>query len=239
MRIKMLLILVAGAFLIQGCAKPATSTARYTPPTIKEVKNEVQVEEDFEIVWDRLVKNLSESFYVINNIEKASRLINVSFFTESPNDFADCGHSYRTFNQGPENKTYKYNSAQSCFIKVALPPVQQGFHQYPVVANIQRETGLEGRINIYVAPNQNGGTDVSVNTRYVFNLKTEGYTSIYNQYNQVVRKDNIPANSDTCSFNTNKPGKTDIGSEGKKAILTCVSRGKLEEEILSFAKLQQ
>ena len=69
----LILILILG-----GCA---TSSINYTPPEITKIDNQVTIDEDFEIVWDRLVKNLASDFFVINNIEKSSRIINVSFST--------------------------------------------------------------------------------------------------------------------------------------------------------------
>lgn len=221
--------------VLNGCAKPAHSTFNYHKPDNIKADNEVHIDEEFEIVWDRLVKNLSESFYVINNIEKASRLINVSFSTDNPLEYADCGSSSRTFQHGAERKKYYYNVAESCNYKAAGNPYMVGFHSYPVIFYVHRETDLEGRINIYVAPHQGGGTDVSVNTRYIMTSKVDGYGTVTNQYNQVIRREDVPPSSQDCSFNTNKQGKAVWGDADQSETVYCSAKGTLEGEILSFA----
>jgi hypothetical protein len=80
--------------LISGCATKQVA-ARYVPGPQTTVQNEVIVREPFSKVWDTLVRELAKSFFVINNIEKESRIINVSFFTQTPQDYADCGRTYR------------------------------------------------------------------------------------------------------------------------------------------------
>ena len=55
---------LAALFLVGGCA---TSSYIYTPPTsLSTPENEVVLNEPFEVVWDRMVKNLSADFFVIN-----------------------------------------------------------------------------------------------------------------------------------------------------------------------------
>jgi hypothetical protein len=60
-------LLLCFALLLSGCA---TSSLSYNKPYEEIIENSVVVNEKFEIVWDRLVKNLSSDFFVINNIEK-------------------------------------------------------------------------------------------------------------------------------------------------------------------------
>jgi hypothetical protein len=70
-----------------------------------------------DIVWDRLVAQLSRGFYVINNIDKVSRLINVSFYSDSPDEYIDCGTTTRTYTRGSESHTYSYPLAESSSFK--------------------------------------------------------------------------------------------------------------------------
>src|SRR3546814_8710634 len=65
-------------------------------PTQPSLTNSRTVNAGFEETWDRLVRNLSSEFFVINNIEKASRIINVSFQTDAPERYVDCGVTHRT-----------------------------------------------------------------------------------------------------------------------------------------------
>src|SRR5438552_15950444 len=81
-------ILVAVA---SACATAGTQTYNLAPAQSQHVTNEVTVTGASDIVWDRLVAQLSRGFYVINNIDKASRLINVSFYSDSPDDYIEIG----------------------------------------------------------------------------------------------------------------------------------------------------
>ena len=62
-------ILVAVA---SACATAGTQTYNLAPAQSQHVTNEVTVTGASDIVWDRLVAQLSRGFYVINNIDKAS-----------------------------------------------------------------------------------------------------------------------------------------------------------------------
>ena len=73
---------VIAVLLTSGCV---ATVPKYSPPLMSGTPtNEVVLPENFEVVWKRLVKNLSADFFVINNIEKASRLINISFSANQP-----------------------------------------------------------------------------------------------------------------------------------------------------------
>ena len=58
--------------LLLGCATAGKNTFKFAEPTAYNLENSIFVNEPFEAVWSRLVARLSESFFVINNIEKDS-----------------------------------------------------------------------------------------------------------------------------------------------------------------------
>ena len=118
---------------------------------VKPIQNEAVINKPFSQVWDELVKGLAKSFYVINNIEKASRLINVSFSTESPQSYVNCGKSIRTYERDNERANYEYEIAASSTYKLAAGRVGQ-YGQYIGTLHVHRSTSLEGRVNVYVAP---------------------------------------------------------------------------------------
>jgi hypothetical protein len=74
---RVLLVFLLGATF--GCVTPGSSSFFYNPPERPKPPNEITVEEPFNVVSDRLVARIARSFFVINNIEKESRLINLSF----------------------------------------------------------------------------------------------------------------------------------------------------------------
>ena len=211
---------------LYGCATPATSTFDYQDKAAVRVENEITVDKPFEDVWSGLVRQLAKGFFVINNIEKESRLINVSFSTTSPEDYIDCGRTLRTFTKGKENIEYDYEVAADSSYKYGAGTSADGV--FTLVGYVDRDTSLEGRINIYIAPNDQI-TEVTVNTRYILTLSTRGQITSENIYGQAVQSQVLPNSSDTISFNTNQPNKSQEG-------ISCFSKGLLETEILEMAK---
>jgi len=189
--------------ILSGCA---TSNAIYTPPERVEVNNTMLVPQDFDTVWDRLVRQLSSDFFVINNIDKGSRLINISFSTQTPSRYVDCGNTERTFSNVRGTQNYNYKSADSSsFIST---------NNMGQATNFTRRTKLEGRSNIYVAPEGNSSTQVVVNTKYVLGVDILGV--------------GLGRDTFTLDFSTKEGGSTEDG-------LLCFSNGKIEKQIIEFA----
>src|SRR3546814_19749131 len=86
---------MAAILLTAGCA--AQADLNYRKPTQPSLTNSRTVNAGLEETWDRLVRNLSSEFFVINNIAKASRIINVSFQTDAHERYVDCGVKHRTY----------------------------------------------------------------------------------------------------------------------------------------------
>jgi hypothetical protein len=88
----------------------------------------------------------SPNLSVINNISKDSRLINVSFSSNKPNDYVDCGQTSRRSNHpATGDQQFVYNVADSSSYNAG----QDGTN---VLWNLNRRTKLDGRANIYIAP---------------------------------------------------------------------------------------
>jgi hypothetical protein len=223
-------ILFGIIIVISGCATPGINSRNYTKHDPKSVTNEIQVDQPYSQVWDKLVRELSKSFYVINNIDKESRIINISFSSQTPSDFVDCGEAHRTYKHGKEVENYDYNVVDSSTYKWA-GGAQASFSFF---ANIRRTASLEGRSNIYLAPleNDKSKTAVAVNTRYMLTIEVTGDTYAQHVNGNIFSRGPIPHVPTTViSFNTNKPIEHDFG-EG--VILTCFSNGKLEQDVLQI-----
>jgi hypothetical protein len=222
------------AVLIAGCATPGTSNLSYAPPEKSaKLPNEMVVNKPFDAVWDSFVHNLAKSFYVINNIDKQSRIINVSFSTETPETYADCGISTRTYSRGDENHTYTYNVASTSTFKVASRTGAS--NKLPLTALVTRHSSLEGRINIYVAP-EGPNTRISVNARYVLTVKAEGTYVEENLYGNPIARGTLPTETATATFNTNQPVTTDWSTPEQPNTVTCQARGRLESDILQLTQ---
>lgn len=211
---KLVFVVTVICLITFGCA---SATVDYFPPSSLETpENELTVNEPFEKIWDRMVRNLSADFFVINNIEKASRLINVSFSSSEPSHYVNCGRSKRVFTSAAGTQVYQYETANSSVYSWADA---QGR-----AFNIQRKTNLDGRTNIYIAPEE-GKTVVRVNTRYILNVEMK----MYRPTGQFLGEDLI-----TYAFNTKQVFEKP--EPQFNVIVKCVALGTLEEKILNAAK---
>lgn len=227
-------LIVASLLVINllGCAT-TTSSFVYMPPNEAKYDNEIFVDRPFEVVWDDLVKQISKSFYVINNIEKASRIINLSFSTDTPGEYVDCGESTREYGKKSNIMTYTYAVAESSFYKSGAKG--GGMGQFPIEYNVNRETALEGRVNIFVAP-EGDGTNITVNCRYILSISTSGNYEARNVFGEVFERGIVPPTTSKVVFNTNQEKTSNWGTPSEPVYSTCHSTGKLEQEILNLVK---
>jgi hypothetical protein len=80
------IIVLIIAMLALGCATQGISRHLYYENKPVQVKNEIVVAKPYTQVWDIMVKEIAKSFFVINNIDKESRIINISFSTVLPSE---------------------------------------------------------------------------------------------------------------------------------------------------------
>lgn len=217
---------------VASCATGTSGRQYHAPIGAEPVANEAVVRLPFSDTWDLLIGQLAKSFFVINNVDKASRIINVSFSTDKPEQYIDCGITERTFQYANESQTYSNPVAESNSFKDVG---KWGPYELPVIAYFDRKTSLEGRINVYVAPKDND-TVVTVNARYIFTSAVSGRAEVMSAFGTVSRREAVPERKSTFSFNTGQLGSADWGTPQEPAIVKCHSTGKLEAEILAMAK---
>ncbi|MBP0635766.1 hypothetical protein [Cupriavidus sp. AcVe19-6a] len=199
--------IASAAVSVSGCA---TSTAHYSPPTASQVSASKTVATPFDATWDKLVKNLASDFFVINNIDKNSRLINVSFSSDRPSDYVDCGFSSRTFKNARGESSYNYRTADSAQFTFA--------NKDGMAFNVNRKTRLEGRINVYVAP-EASGTVVNANVKYILGVNIVS----------APLGGGVPATANIqADFSTKAPY---VGSD-----FTCHANGAIESRVLGFVE---
>ena len=223
---------IVGGTLLSGCATQGKSSSSLAQRTPAIISNELVVSQPYSQVWDKLVRELSKSYYVINNIDKESRIINVSFNSSSPQEYVDCGSTSRTFTKGDKTETFNYDVAASSSYKMATP--RQPSPAFSYFAIVKRTTNLEGRSNIYLAPDDGdkAKTRVAVNTRYLLSINVRGDVFQESLSGQIVSSAQVPSEQPiSIAFNTNKPVQHDFG-QGE--ITTCFGKGKLEREVLGL-----
>lgn len=201
------LLLIVGA--VAGCA---SSDVNYAKPSMKkDSENELVVNKSFNSTWEDAVDGLSQSFFVINNISKDSGIINVSFSTDQPSQYIDCGSTTWTSSHPARGEqTWIYEVADDSSVWYGVEGTNH-------IGQRTRNTDLSGRINIFLKQISAKQTRIRTNIRYVLNIKVieQGITAPHHG-----------ENTSTVTFSSGETG----GSEGDAQ---CVATGNLENEVLS------
>lgn len=234
MRIRESIVAVSAA--MTGCATIGTNTDHYLAPsgpsgtvTYGEI-----IAEPFDKVWRRLVSNISSSSLAVDHINKASRLITLTFHSGSPERYIDCGTTDRDFSFNGEQEHYSYEVAADAVFKYAD---SWGPHDsLPVVVSVTHKTSLNARMNIHLAPFKIDKTRVSVNVHYTFNEQVDGDAGFYNAHERLVTNRKLHSKHYTAAFSTAHPAKKNAGSTDQPYYVTCASMGALEKTILDLAK---
>lgn len=201
--------------LIVGCA----GKVDYVRPTayIAPQANVMTVERPRDLVWNASVAELGKKFFVINNLDKSSGLMNISY-TGNPESYVDCGRITSFVKNAQGERTYEFAGAkEQQSYEVMNPGVGLFF--------VDRRMNLEGRVNLIfeeVGPNT---TRVTANTRYVVTRKLTGRRA----------GNNIPQTTTEAISFTSASGSSFPANSGNKST-DCVSNGVLEREILSAIK---
>lgn len=209
-------VIAFATLALAGCA----GKVDYLRPTSQASSsaNVKVIDKPREAVWNASVPELGKQFFVINNLDKSSGLINVSY-NGDPEKYIDCGRITSYVKNARGERTYDFAGAKGQqSYEVMNPGVGLFF--------IERKMSLEGRVNLVfeeVLPNQ---TRVTANTRYVIQRQ---------QTVQSAAANNIPQSRiDSISFNSGGGTSFPAGSDGRAA--ECVANGALEREILSVIR---
>lgn len=213
-------LIILSATLISACT--GTSSGIVQPATpVGKTDNTIIIQQPFEAVWDRMVKNLATDFFVINNIDKSSRLLNVSFSTSNAQEYVDCGRFVGSWTAG-KSRREDYD----------FPLVSSSRH---IIANavgmfeVRRNVRTEGRSNIYIAP-EGANTNVTVNVKYIISVTKKIQQQAWSLHTGelIPHPDTFPhTEREIWDLTTNSPR---VGQEPE-----CYATGGLEKKILSYA----
>lgn len=201
------------SYLVVGCA----GHLEYRPPSsITPQKNSVEINKSKNDVWRIIVPALGKNFFVINNLDKESGIINISY-SGDPEKYVDCGYIESYVMNARGKRTYNFSAASAHQTYEVMDMKQSGSLFF-----INRKMNLEGRMNLIVeeiAPNK---TLVTANTKYVL-TKSGTVRNVQNASSSF---------SDTISFNTNQGGR--FPGSGSQAGTFCQANGNFEKEVLSL-----
>jgi len=197
---------------ISGCS----TSIDYTPPLEVRESATVILRDPFEAAWTKSVTTLGGSFFVINNIVKDSKFINLSY-SGDPEKYVDCGHVAINVKEGIGTTTYQFPGARrSVQYKLA-----RGFS----TAVVNRQMYLESRINILFEELDKNETGLKIVVRYIV-TRTGTETVIDHINNQT---STLPLPPLSFSFNTggsdSAPGETN---------LTCRATGEMERALIDL-----
>jgi hypothetical protein len=195
----------------------------YTPPLEIRESATVILRDPFEAAWTKSVRALGESFFVMNNIVKDSKIINLSY-SGDPEKYVDCGHLAINVNKGIGMTTYEFPAARR-HVEFQLA---RGFS----TSVVNRQMSLDGRINILFEELDKNETGVKIVVRYV--VTRTGTETVTDHLNN--RTSTLPLPPLSFSFNT---GGSD--SAAGKTTSTCRPTGEMEKaliDILTFTYSQ-
>ena len=141
--------------LLSSCAvdkkKLTENVGKYDPPNIDDTnfKNSLITNKDFEETWTSLVDFVNDSFFKIENLDKDSGLLTLSFGSKDAEKFIDCGDfEYTLFFTGEE-----FKGSYIDYVKSGLLAV------------------LDAKMNINIQKIDNETTKISINTNYLYSTQ--------------------------------------------------------------------
>lgn len=214
--LKIALSLIICAACSPTKAKILDGETKYAPPTATlNVQNSREYNSSYDRTWKAVITHLSDTAFVIDNIDKDSGLITVSFSVTDPRTAIDCGNWSTWVKNMRGRRDYNFEGATP-------------FSQYEMLVNrtltnIERNVTLSGKFNILVTSNSEQASRIKVTARYVSSLSMKvSAFSLDANFNRV------PAEtiSDSLSFNTGQEAKLTKGQT------ICRSKGTLETAVL-------
>ena len=140
--------------IISSCAlekeKLTENVGKYVPPNIDNTnfKNSVITNKNFDETWTSVLDFVNDSFFKIENLEKDSGLLTLSFGSKEAENFIDCGYFEYTLFTGEEFKGSYIDYAKSGLLAV-----------------------LEAKMNINIRKIDDESAKISINTNYTFSTQ--------------------------------------------------------------------
>lgn len=141
-------IITSVAVVLTGCASAPSST--YTSPAGERYATSVVMPYDYDTSWSKLVRAASQTFFAIENFEKDSGLMTLSFGSENVSSTIDCG----TMNGQSYTSFWESRGGNATI-------------------------GITGKMNLLVQAEGDNETRVSVSARYAVNMSFAGQAYNY------------------------------------------------------------
>lgn len=147
------LVFILPVLFLMGC-----ETAQYIPPSERSANNfSITVNQNYDTTWRAIIDYLSSTFYVIDNFEKDSGIVTVSFGASNPEDLVDCGQWNAKWIDAYYQRQ-KFDGPYVQFLRLYI----QG--------------QLSGKMSISVRKVSENQTEVRVNARYILSAEPNEWT---------------------------------------------------------------
>jgi hypothetical protein len=223
---------------VSGCGDPDRSfesTAHYEPPSEHAVVVETVVDLPFDEAWNELIRRVSAASYEIATLEKASHFLAIDLRrssdlaspTDRPGRYVDCGRTLRTFTDGEDVERFEYAVADSSRHR-EVDVVKDGFR----VSEVLRQVDLEARVNIYLQPEGEKRTRITLNTRYDIDIEVSGNAEVFPMDSALPGGPTISfgPRRESIRFTTFQPGH-----DSRSGGLVCRATGELEHALIALA----
>jgi hypothetical protein len=201
---KKLVLSLLVALSFAGCV--SSNFTYYPSSRVSTVQNWREVDLPKDSTWTKLIRGIATTFFVINNVDKSSGLINVSY-SGDPEKYVDGGELSYDFSNMRGARNYRFPATRA---SASFETMYQN-----TLYGLNRTMSLDGRMNILVSEVAPTRTRVTVNVRYVLTKTVSG---------QSVSGQPYPPESNMISFNTGQ-SSTFNGVEYR-------STGELEAAVL-------
>jgi hypothetical protein len=186
----------------------ACGTTNWAPPEQSQtLANYVVIQQSFDDAWSHAIPQIGKSFFVINNIDKSSGILNISY-SGDPEQYVDCGTVH-----------VEYGTQKVDFPGAKADTAYTGPSGGILPASVHRKVGLDGRMNIVFEKITATSTRVTVNARYIVAVH------IVKQVGQ------YPPQTGEFSAQFNTGGEASFLGGG-----TCRPNGKFEQTVLELMR---
>ena len=158
-----------------------------------------------------MIPALGKQFFIINNLDKESGLINISY-SGDPETYVDCGRIKSYVKNARGERTYDFPSARA-YQAYEVMDTEGGTGYWQV----ERKVQLEGRMNLILQEIDAGSTNITANTKYIVTrtFSTQG-------------PNGRDSGTDSVSFNSGQSATL----PGAKT--ECRATGKFERDVLDL-----
>ena len=219
--------------MLSGCVTlGAISTPKpsYTPPVKQEFNRDLVLHEQTDHVWNRFLDNLSSSDFSIEHSDQATGLIMLSVNSAQPEEYVDCGISYRSDNFAGQNREYSYQTAGMGTYSRTEPSAENV--SLNVSTLVDRKTILTSTAQIQLSKIAES-TQLSISIDYSLEVQLSGLSTEYKTWGMPLSESKVANTLENWArFSTSTTANKKLNMEG----VACVSKGVLEEAILGLAQ---